>query len=102
MADRHCSAGGDLFQYVSKHHARCQLQEQEARWIFQQLIIGLDYCHSQGVANRDLKLENILLDSNDTKQPLIKICDFGYSKHDTNSSANTGVSSPSVSCGKAQ
>lgn len=32
----------------------------------------------QGVANRDIKLENTLLDS--TTKPLIKICDFGYSK----------------------
>jgi len=23
-----------------------QLQEPEARWFFQQLVIGLDYCHS--------------------------------------------------------
>ena len=34
--------------------------------------------HVQGVANRDIKLENTLLDS--TTRPLIKICDFGYSK----------------------
>ena len=32
----------------------------------------------QGVANRDIKLENTLLDG--TTRPLIKICDFGYSK----------------------
>ena len=32
----------------------------------------------QGVANRDIKLENTLLDG--TTKPLIKICDFGYSK----------------------
>ena len=35
-------------------------------------------CAVQGVANRDIKLENTLLDS--TTRPLIKICDFGYSK----------------------
>ncbi len=35
----------------------------------------------QGVANRDLKLENLLLDRKDTgSRPLLKICDFGYSK----------------------
>lgn len=32
----------------------------------------------QGVANRDIKLENTLLD--DSPWPLLKICDFGYSK----------------------
>ena len=34
---------------------------------------------AQGVANRDIKLENILLDDSEPR-PLIKICDFGYSK----------------------
>ena len=29
---------------------------------------------------RDLKLENILLDRVDSVRPLLKICDFGYSK----------------------
>ncbi len=32
----------------------------------------------QGVANRDVKLENTLLVS--SARPLIKLCDFGYSK----------------------
>lgn len=33
------------------------------------------------MANRDLKLENLLLDRNDVgSRPLLKICDFGYSK----------------------
>lgn len=35
-------------------------------------------CRLQGVANRDIKLENALLDAN--PRPLLKICDFGYSK----------------------
>lgn len=43
-----------------------------------QLIVGLDYCHRMGVVNRDIKLENTLLDS--SPRPLVKICDFGYSK----------------------
>ena len=45
----------------------------------------------QGVANRDIKLENTLLDS--TTRPLIKICDFGYSKVELHpcSSVNTHV-----------
>ena len=31
------------------------------RRFFQQLIFGLDYCHKMGVVNRDIKLENTLL-----------------------------------------
>ena len=42
---------------------------------------------AQGIANRDLKLENLLLDRDgrDGTRPLLKICDFGYSKHEMNS-----------------
>lgn len=38
----------------------------------------LSACLMQGVANRDVKLENTLLVS--SARPLIKLCDFGYSK----------------------
>ena len=50
----------------------------------------------QGVANRDLKLENTLLDGRPAPRhrPLLKICDFGYSKHEMNSSAKTHVGTP--------
>ncbi len=37
--------GGDLFAYTLGHKPHGRLAEQQARWIFQQLIIGLDYCH---------------------------------------------------------
>ena len=56
----------------------------------------LSPCLVQGVANRDLKLENLLLDKmgSGNKRPLLKICDFGYAKHDFNSPATTGVGTP--------
>ena len=37
--------GGDLFNYTMRHGPHGRLAEPQARWIFQQLIIGLDYCH---------------------------------------------------------
>ena len=37
--------GGNLFQYVLQHAPLCRLTETKAQWIFQQLVIGLDYCH---------------------------------------------------------
>ena len=37
--------GGDMFQYVV---SRRGLPESEARWFFQQLILGMDYCHRKG------------------------------------------------------
>ena len=64
----------------------------QARWFFQQLIIGLDYCHKMGVVNRDIKLENTLLDGG--KKPLLKICDFGYSKNEKDSLPKSKVGTP--------
>lgn len=76
------AAGGDLFDFVLR---RGGLKEHEARWFFQQLIIAVDFVHKKGVVNRDIKLENTLLDS--SPKPLIKLCDFGYSKDERFQSA---------------
>lgn len=45
----------------------------DAQRYFNQLLSGVEYLHSRGVAHRDLKPENLLLDDNDN----IKISDFG-------------------------
>jgi len=69
------AAGGELFDKIVKAG---RFSEDEARYYFQQLVNGIEYCHKSGVVHRDLKLENTLLD--DSKPPILKICDFGYSK----------------------
>lgn len=51
--------------------------EDEARWFFQQLTVGLAYLHSIGVDNRELNLNNKLL-TGDKTRPLLKINDFTY------------------------
>ena len=56
------------------------------------MIIGLDYCHRMGVFNRDIKLENTLLDGG--ARPLLKICDFGYSKNEKDSLPKSKVGTP--------
>ena len=73
-------------------------QEDDARWFFQQLIVGLDYCHKMGVVNRDIKLENTLLDG--SPKPLVKITDFGYCKSDKESLPKSKVGTPGYT-GKA-
>jgi serine/threonine-protein kinase SRK2 len=71
--------GGDMFSHVVRARG---LPEPEARWFFQQLVLGMDYCHRKGVCNRDIKLENTLLLTQPDKRPLLKMCDFGYAKSD--------------------
>lgn len=62
---------GDLLDYVNK---RKFLGEAESRKFFKQLLDAVDYCHSQGIAHRDIKLDNILLD----RKFNIRLCDFGF------------------------
>jgi len=66
-------SGGDLLNFVRK---RTKLNEPTARFIFKQIIEGLEYLHAQNILHRDIKLDNILIDLNNT----VKICDFGVSK----------------------
>ncbi|GBF95924.1 Ser Thr kinase [Raphidocelis subcapitata] len=74
------ASGGALFDYVK---TRKRLREPVARWFFQQLMFAVDYCHRKGVTNRDIKLDNLLLQPvKGLARPLIKVCDFGYSKQD--------------------
>ncbi|GBF96707.1 sulfur stress regulator [Raphidocelis subcapitata] len=71
-------SGGSLLPFVQR---RGRLEEPLARWFFQQLVLAVDYCHRKGVANRDIKLDNLLLQPlTGLPRPLLKVCDFGYSK----------------------
>ena len=62
--------GGELF---AKLRGQGKFDESQARGYYQQIVDGLEYCHSVGVCHRDLKPDNLLLDSNGK----VKIADFG-------------------------
>lgn len=62
--------GGNISDYLDGK----PISEMLARFYFQQIVEGVEYCHENGVAHRDLKLDNILLDNNAN----IKITDFGH------------------------
>ena len=65
--------GGNLFSFVKK---RRKLSEKTAKYLFKQIILGIQHIHSHKIVHRDIKLENILIDLNNN----IKICDFGIGK----------------------
>jgi len=66
------ATGGELFEFLSYTGF---FEESIARTYFQQLMAGVEFCHSKGVVHRDLKPENLLLDDQFT----LKLADFGFS-----------------------
>lgn len=67
-----CS-GGELFDYLAE---KGRISEEEARHIFGQICLAVNYLHGKGIVHRDLKLENVLLD----ERCRVKLGDFGFTR----------------------
>ena len=65
--------GGSIRQILSRFG---KLDEGIVRSYTRQLLLGLEYLHQNGIAHRDVKGGNVLLDNDGT----IKLADFGASK----------------------
>lgn len=80
-------AGKELFTYAQEQ----PLTESEARGIFKEIIHAVSHMHSNKIAHRDLKLENIKFTSDNTSKANVKILDFGFAckmSHDANEMAD--------------
>lgn len=58
----------------------CRVTEGLGRFLFQQLILALDFCHLRGKVSRGVKLANTMLQLSPGQLPLLKLADFGFSK----------------------
>ncbi len=67
----YCEGKGMMNYILSKK----RLSELEALKYFQELINALFYLHSQNIAHRDVKIDNLILDRNKE----LKLIDFGLS-----------------------
>lgn len=65
--------GGELFFHMLQ---RGRFDEPDGKFYFCEILLGLEYLHSQQVLYRDLKPENCLLDNHGH----IRLTDFGLSK----------------------
>ena len=82
------ASNGELFDFL--FFPKKGFGEYYGRYLFTELINGLEACHSAGVAHRDLKTENIMVNEN----WILKLADFGYSTLLKGTSGNGVLTTP--------
>lgn len=85
---------GDLFSLVNQKYLAKSDHQVDRLCLFKQLVQGINYLHSNGIAHRDIKLENLLI----TKDSKLKITDFGVAE--VFAGIHPGLRAAGGQCGK--
>jgi serine/threonine protein kinase len=65
---------GDLLQRIKRGE---RIMDQDAASYIKSLLVALEYLHDEDLMHRDVKLENILLTTNDMNEPRAVLTDLG-------------------------
>ena len=88
--------GGDLRYHLCKYK---KFTEDQSKFFISNLLLALEYIHSNKIIHRDIKPENLVLDKNG----YLRLTDFGvakkYKKHNSDETSGTpGYMAPEVLC----
>ena len=78
--------GGELFDFIAQTG---KFSEETARFYFHQMCDSFTYLHGEGVSHRDMKPENVMLDSEFN----LKLADFGFSSTKAQNETRRGTDS---------
>ncbi|XP_012883699.1 PREDICTED: MAP kinase-activated protein kinase 3 [Dipodomys ordii] len=87
-----CMEGGELFSRIQERGDQA-FTEREAAEIMRDIGTAIQFLHSQNIAHRDVKPENLLYTSKE-KNAVLKLTDFGFAKETTQNALQTPCYTP--------
>ncbi|EQB77030.1 MAP kinase-activated protein kinase 3-like protein [Camelus ferus] len=84
--------GGELFSRIQERGDQA-FTEREAAEIMRDIGTAIQFLHSQNIAHRDVKPENLLYTSKE-KDAVLKLTDFGFAKETTQNALQTPCYTP--------